>query len=146
MIPELVDIKGAWKVLPPGVHDATLKEVEECFAYNDRRRRLYEGLTKGLASLRTAGCRIVFIDGSYVSGKPFPGDFDACWDPCGVDATKLDPVLLDFSQARRGQKEVYGGEFFPSSACADGVHSFVAFFQVDRHTGGEKGIIRIRLQ
>ena len=32
MIPELVDIGSLWKVLPPGVHNATLDEVEKIFS------------------------------------------------------------------------------------------------------------------
>ena len=146
MIPESVDINGVWNVLPPGIHDATLGEVEERFATNDRRKLLYKGLREGVDSLKNAGCGTVFLDGSFVTDKPNPGDFDACWDPAGVDAKKLDPVLLDFSGARSRQKLNYGGEFFPSSAKADGAQTFVEYFQTDRHTGKPKGIIRIRLQ
>jgi hypothetical protein len=145
MIPDLVDINGIWKVLPPGVHDATLQDVEQRFAFNSKRRQLFQGFKKGVDCLRKAGCRTVFLDGSFVTDKPTPGDFDACWEPSGVDARKLDPVLLDFSAGRRRQKATYGGEFFPSSANVDGLRTFVEFFQTDRHTGKEKGIIRIRL-
>jgi len=42
MIPELVDIGSPWKVLPPGIHDATLDEVEGRFATNEHRKRLFE--------------------------------------------------------------------------------------------------------
>lgn len=86
------------------------------------------------------------MDGSYVTDKPNPGDFDLCWDPTHVNAHKLDPVFLDFSNLRKNQKLKYGGEFFPSSAKADGTHTFIEFFQIDKETGLEKGIIRIQLQ
>lgn len=145
MIPEFVDIESVWKVLPTGIHDATMPEVERRFAFNNRRRQLFEGFTKGIDSLRTAGCGTVFLDGSFVTAKPTPGDFDACWEPSGVDIGKLDPVLLEFSAGRTRQKAMYGGEFFPSSANADGFRTFVDFFQTDRHTGREKGIVRILL-
>ena len=145
MIPDSIDINGVWNVLPPGVHDATMDEIELRFARNDIRRELFEGFGRGVHALYLAGCRTVFLDGSYVTEKPKPGDFDACWDPSGVDATKLDPVLLDFSDKRRNQKLKYGGEFFPSSASADGTRTFVEFFQTDRHSGKPKGIIRVRL-
>ena len=62
-----------------------------------------------------------------------------------MDPGKLDPVLLEFSHKRRRQKLRYGGEFFPSSAKADGNRTFVELFQIDRHTGKPKGIIRVRL-
>jgi hypothetical protein len=145
MIPGLVDIDGVWNVLPPGIHDATLGEVEQRFATNDRRKLLYKGFREGVDSLKNAGCRTVFLDGSFVSDKPNPGDFDACWDPAGVDDKKLDPVLLDFSHGRKRQKLKYGGEFFPSSVKADGAQTFVEYFQTDTETEKAKGIIRIRL-
>jgi hypothetical protein len=87
----------------------------------------------------------VYLDGSFVTGKPEPGDFDVCWDPTGVDPSRLDPVLLDFSDGRKAQQEKYCGEFFPSSARADGRLTFVDFFQVDKLSGEAKGIARIRL-
>ncbi len=145
MIPGAIDINGVWKVLPLGIHEATLEEIEDRFATTEARRKLFNGFKRGVQSLRTAGCRIVYLDGSYVTEKKAPGDFDACWDPSGVDPGKLDPVLLDFSHKRRSQKMKYGGEFFPSSFKADGRSTFIEFFQTDRHTGNAKGIIRIAL-
>jgi len=145
MIPDHVNINGIWKVLPTGIHDATLKEIEQRFATNEKRRTLFEGFKKGVDSLRRAGCKEVFLDGSFVSDKPNPGDFDACWDPVGVDDEELDPVLLDFRHGRRAQKLKYGGEFHLSSAKADGTRTYVEFFQVDKDTGKAKGIIRVRL-
>lgn len=145
MIPELVDIKSIWNVLPEGVHDGTLEEIKQRFAYNLKRKQLFEGFINGINSLRKAGCRIVFLDGSFVTSKPTPGDFDACWDPLGVDARKLNPVLLDFSNKRKKQKETFGGEFFLSTAYADSSSTFVDYFQTDKDTGKRKGIIGIQL-
>jgi hypothetical protein len=145
MIPKSIDIDGGWNVLPPGIHDATLLEIEKRFATNKIRKALYDGFKRGLQALKSAGCKVVFLDGSFVSDKVFPGDFDTCWDPTGVDVKKLDPVFLDFSDNRKRQKVKYGGEFFPSSAKADGSRTFVTFFQMDKDTGKEKGIIRVRL-
>ncbi len=145
MIPHRVDIGAPWTVLPPGVHEAALDELEALFATNAHRRRLLEGLSRGCEALRFAGCKAVYLDGSYVTGKPHPGDFDACWDPQDVDLAKLDPVLLDFADARRAQKQKYFGEFFPSIVLADGTHTFVEFFQIEKDTGLQKGIIAIRL-
>jgi hypothetical protein len=145
MIPDAVDIGAPWKVLPPGLHDATLDEIDQRFATNGTRTRLVEGLRAGCEALKLAGCRLVFLDGSFVTDKPLPDDFDACWYEIGVDATKLDPVLLDFANGRRNQKAKYGGEFFPSAARADAHMTFVEYFRHDKHTGKEKGLIRIRL-
>ena len=143
MVPSFVDIGGPWKVLPPGIHDATIEEVEARFAISDHRKRIFSGFRNGVMALRKAGCRKIFLDGSFVTEKPIPGDFDVCWDPIGVDVKKLDPVFLDFSDARKKQKECFHGEFFPTNLLANGTHIFLGFFQTDRHTGRAKGIISI---
>ncbi|MDP3980229.1 MAG: hypothetical protein Q8Q33_02310, partial [Chlamydiota bacterium] len=72
-------------------------------------------------------------------------DFDACWDPIGVDPTKIDPDLLDFNDRRKKQKERFHGEFFPADLLADGKHFFFNFFQIDKYTGNAKGVICIKL-
>lgn len=146
MIPQHVDVGSPWKVLPPGVHDATLKEVDVCFATNPLRKALFDGFRRGCISLMAAGCSVVYLDGSFVTMKDTPGDYDACWEPAGVDVAKLDPILLDFSDKRMKQKLKYGGEFFISSNLADGSNRFLDFFQIDKYTGKKKGIIRIQLQ
>ena len=145
MIPELTDIGGPWKVLPPGIHDATLDEVEMRFASNSHRRNLFQGLLRAVQALRHAGCSTVYLDGSFVTEKPTPGDFDACWDDSGVEVNRLDRALLDFKDKRRAQKQKFMGELFPAGTFAMGGKVFIDFFQTDRHTGEPKGIIRIRL-
>ena len=145
MIPKAVNIKSVWDVLPPGIHDAPMEEIEQRFATNEVRKSLFEGFSRGVKALCRAGCRIVFLDGSFVTEKERPGDFDVCWEPMGVVLEKLDPVFLDFNDKRRRQKQKYDGEFFPSSSKADGTRTFMDFFQIDKYTGKPKGIIRIRL-
>ena len=114
MIPNFIDIGGPWRVLPAGVHHATVKEVENRFASSERRKILYSGFIKGVNVLRKAGCLSLFLDGSFITEKTIPGDFDVCWDVAGVDDAKLDPVLLDFSDGRKNQKKCFQGEFFPA--------------------------------
>lgn len=143
MISVLININGAWDVLPPGIHDATLSEIENRFATNDKRKRLFDGFKKGVKSLTTAGCSNIFLDGSFVTAKTEPVDYDACWDTVGVDVNKLDPVLLDFSNGRKNQKLKFLGEFFPSSIRANRQSTFMDFFQTDMYTGRKKGIIRV---
>jgi hypothetical protein len=146
MIPAHVEIGSPWKVLPPGIHDASLDEVKTSLATNFVRKRLYKGLFEACQALQKAGCKVIYLDGSFVSEKPSPGDYDACWDPTNVNVALLDPVFLDFSNRRKKQKDKYGGEFFPSSSKADGNHTYLDYFQIDKYTGLNKGIIRIRLQ
>ncbi len=145
MIPLLIDIGSLWKVLPPGIHEATLDEVEKRFAINDDRQRLFDGFRRAVKALRTAGCKTVYLDGSFVTEKPNPADFDACWDDAGVDVSRLDRVFLDFKNKRRAQKQKYMGELFLAGMSAISGKAFINFFQTDRHTGKTKGIIRICL-
>ena len=104
------------------------------------------GLRAALENLKSAGCRTVYLNGSFVTSKSIPNDYDACWEEAGVDPTVLDPVLLTFDPGRAAQKARYLGELFPASIMADtdGL-SFLEFFQTDRATGGPKGIVAIDL-
>jgi hypothetical protein len=97
-------------------------------------------------ALRKARCRKIFLDGSFITDKPIPADFDVCWDDRGVDPTKLDPVFRDFKNSRKRQKESFHGEFFPAHSLADGKHRFLDYFQIDKYTGSAKGIICIKFQ
>ena len=144
MIPDFINIGGIWKVLQPGAHVATLGEIKDRFAISNHRKHLFAGLMKGVFALRKAGCRKILLDGSFITEKPIPADFDVCWDTAGVDPIKLDPVFLDFSDGRRNQKERFLGEFFPTNILADGRRPFFDFFQIDKYTGNAKGIICIR--
>jgi hypothetical protein len=133
--------------LPPGVHLATWTEIEERLAFNPRRRRLLAGFREACELLRKAGCRLVYLDGSFVTTKEHPGDFDACWDIQQVDDEALDPVFWDFSQGRAAQKRRFLGEFFPAQLPEGATgRAFVEFFQVNKLTGAPKGILVIRLR
>ncbi|MGI8559093.1 MAG: DUF6932 family protein [Solirubrobacteraceae bacterium] len=130
--------------LPPGIHPATWDEILERYATNQRREQLLSGLRAAIDSLRAAGCRRVYLDGSFVTDKELPGDFDVCWEMDGVDPARLDPVLLDFADLRAAQKARYGGELFPAEVAAQpGGVPFIDFFQRDRLTQVAKGIIEI---
>lgn len=146
MIPDLINIDGApWGVLPHGIHVATLSEVEQKFAVNRHRRKLFTGLVEAAKSLKQAGCKRIYLDGSFVTGKPKPEDYDGCWDPDCVNPEQLDPVFLDFSNGRRNQKQKYLGEMFPSGIERGSGKHFVDFFQVEKFTGKSKGIVEIDL-
>ena len=80
-----------------------------------------------------------------MTGKPLPGDFDACWDHKNIDVGKLNPVFLDFSNQRAAQKSAFRGEFFPAMAQAGGGFTYIDFFQNDKSNGGTKGILRLEL-
>ena len=118
------------------------------FGGNPWRQGLLMGLRAALENLSGAGCRSIYLNGSFVTRKDRPNDYDSCWEEAGVDAAALDPVLLTFEFGRAAQKAKYLGELFPASAPADEEEglSFLEFFQTDKETGSAKGIIALDLR
>ena len=132
--------------LPPGIHWATWDEIVVKFGTSPWRRDLLAGFRSALDGLKRAGCRTVYLDGSFVTDKEVPGDFDACWDEVGVNMTLIDPVLLEFDRGRAAQKTKFRGEFFPASWTARMRGDvFLEFFQIDKETGQRKGIVALDL-
>jgi hypothetical protein len=131
--------------LPPGVHFCEWEEFNEKFGTNYKRERMIEGLLLAMTQLKAAGCRTIYINGSFVTSEPDPNDFDACYDRETVDMDDLRvnaPRLFNHYD-RNAQKAKYRGEIFPSDQPVGnyGENSF-EFFQKDRRQR-KKGIIAI---
>lgn len=143
MIPAHVASTG---YLPPGEHLASWDEIVARFGGTPWRQILLEGLARALHDLRAAGCKRVYLDGSFVTTKVQPEDCDACWDMAGVDFDRIDETLLTFDAGRRTQKAKYFGELFPADEAAEPFGTlFRDFFQRDRE-GHVKGIVVIDLE
>lgn len=137
---------GLFGLLPPGVHEATWAEVEAALGFSAKRMDLLTGLKDACLNLRSAGATHVFIDGSFSTSKKQPGDWDCCYSAVGVDASKLDPVLKDFTNGRLAQKRKYGGEMFIASVKSGLLGPpYLDFFQKDKGTGKAKGIVKLDL-
>jgi hypothetical protein len=120
--------------------------MEAKFATNDHRRWLFDGLVAVAEALRKAGCRSMYIGGSFVTGKATPGDFDGCWDPTNVQRALLDGVFLDFENERAAQKWTYRGEMFISTTPSGQGGTYFDFLQVEKSTGEAVGLVGIRLR
>lgn len=133
--------------LPPGIHWAEWHEIEARFGWNPHRRHLLQGFRQAAKLLKAAGCKAVFLDGSFVTSKEMPGDYDACWDVRNVDAEMVDAVFLDFTNRRAAQKIRFQGEFFPADL-PEGLSgkTFLEFFQVDKDSGDPKGIVALNME
>ncbi len=146
MIPAYIQITGVtFGVLPPGIHWTTLDEIEARFAQSPHRAWLFDGILMVAEALRCANCEIMYLDGSFVTEKSHPNDFDGCWEPRNVRAESLNPVLLDFTNGRAAQKQKYRGEMFILSSMNGGVQTFLEFFQREKQTGAAKGIVGVKL-
>jgi hypothetical protein len=133
--------------LPPGLHCVVWDEFAERFGATPYRKKLLRGLRRAMDALKQAGCKAVYIDGSFVTIKEMPADFDGCWDTDGVNLALLDPVLMDLRPGRWAQKTKYGGELFPAQFKEAGSgKTFLDFFSIDKGSGDAKGIVVISLQ
>lgn len=133
--------------LPPGVHSASWEEVAERFGGTARRDALLQGLLRAAVNLRAAGARVIWLDGSFVTDKEEPDDWDGVWDPSNADLAKVDPVLIDpadLAAGRYRQKAKYGGELLVGTETATRM-PFQVFFQQDKN-GDPKGIVRLDLR
>jgi hypothetical protein len=130
-------------LLPPGIHSGDWKEVEAMFGTTPWRLWLLEGLRAALAELARVGCRTAYLDGSFVTNKAVPGDYDLCWDPTGVDLLAIDPVFRDLAAPRAAQKAKYRGDLLPNVIEGSSGMPFIDFFQIERNTGLAKGIVAL---
>lgn len=147
MIPKLKRISGApYLVLPPGTHWCTWAEIRNEFARNRQREFVLGGLTSAAKLLMNAGCKTIYVNGSFVTSKPEPDDFDACWDTTSVNQSILDPIFFDIDHPRDAQKRRFWGEFLPVDFRIEGGTSFFDLFQREKFTGKPKGILGIDLR
>lgn len=134
--------------LPPGIYEAFWDEFCERFGFTKHRQWLINGLQAALKTLSYAGCNIVYINGSFVTAKKEPNDYDLCWSVNTVVPELLDSDLLDFSPKGRSlMKKKYRGDLFPAEI-PEGVSgkTFLNFFQTDKYTGESKGIISLKIR
>jgi hypothetical protein len=130
-------------LLPRGIHNAHWAEFAKRLGWNAHRQELLAGMKVGLVLLRDAGAEIAYVDGSFVTAKDVPEDFDVCWAIEGVKRSLLDPVFLAFENQRAAQKARFKGEFLPAWSDADGMRTYLEFFQIDKESGRRKGIIAL---
>ena len=133
--------------LSVGVHPWEWGEFLVAFVWNRRRQFLAGGLYRALDNLRHAGCRAAIVDGSFISSANEPRDYDAAFDPTGVDGTLVDPVLLRYDDGRKAMKAKYFGDVFPwvAIACEKTGMIYHEFFQQDR-SGQRKGVVLLNLK
>jgi hypothetical protein len=130
--------------MPPGIHTVTLAEVEAKFAHNVKRKYLFVGLARVVGILIEANCPEVFLDGSYITKKEEPGDYDLCFEPTGLQPTELLRVLLSSKENRKAE---YLGDIFTRLPVPPYYHDHVAEWQRDgRNDDVVKGILRIDLR
>ena len=129
--------------LNPGIHKMTWKEFYDFFSFSERRKELLNGLEKVLVIFREIEIPHFYIDGSFVTDKLEPEDWDSCFD-CSIpqmqDLLKTYP-LFD----RKEQKKLYKGELFYALWEADeyGTKYLDFFQQIRGNSILKKGIVEL---
>ncbi len=136
--------------LPAGIHPMTWVDFYEKFSFSPKRKALLVGLQNAITALKQCGCTSIFIDGSFVTNKLEPNDYDACWEgdfnSIYHKMNELEPVFLEVRNPRKLQKEKYFGEFLHVTDIADSKGMcYLEFFQQIRYTTDKKGIVKINL-
>jgi len=106
------------------------------------------GTLEAVRLLKQAGARDVWIDGSFVTSKWTPNDWDGCYGSIGLDLDALDPLFRDLANLTAGrprQHQRFGGEFIPAFIGGGAGRTMLDFFQTDRE-GRAKGIVRIDME
>jgi len=132
-------------LLPKGVHFAEWTKFTKKFGTNSHRLKLMAGLKEALTALKNAGCHLVYIDGSFVTTKRIPNDYDLCYE---IIDMRMNLLPIEFAirgpTAKPRQKATYLGEFYPAMDEAEKNCCYLRFFQSDRN-GNRKGIVALFL-
>jgi hypothetical protein len=144
-------------MLPEGIHDCTLEELEERFAFNPARRILWQRLLEFLEWTRSMKqFSHAYIAGGFITAKPEPSDTDVVLQAqarYGPEAfVAMEPFFARGMGAIHERYSVhlhFWCEGFPG-----GVSDFRFFFQYLRpqdaaplglREDARKGIVRIQL-
>jgi len=149
LIPAFDSSTGA---LPPGNHQATLDQIAERLGFTPRRRWLLEGLSAAVKAFWAVGIQEIYLDGSFCTEKPDPGDVDGYWvEPDDGVYDRIDPYWIDFGlilipQVRKWKWRMWadhGVEFFIHPVMqASPEMGFPEFFRQDRD-GQPRGVIQV---
>jgi hypothetical protein len=117
-------------VLPPGIHQADWNSMVELLGFNQARRvMIQEGLCPFLRALKPLPVGDIFVDGSFATAKPLPGDIDGY-----VLARFQDEVACYLEDTREAFKKHLRIDFYPALTDFEGMGSEEYFRDVFRAT------------
>jgi predicted nucleotidyltransferase len=101
--------------LPIGVHISNIDEITERFGFNEHRQNLLKGLSKAILDLKDLGFKRIYLNGSFVTNKEYPKDYDLCWEETiEVDFELFaykNPILAGL-EGQEFQQKVYLGDIY----------------------------------
>ncbi len=134
-------------LLPPGVHDATMDEVEATFGRGSTRWGLMAKLREFVTELQQWRLTDeLLIDGSFVTGEPNPHDIDLLLVfPIDYDEGRdVSPYEYNL-RSHRMVKKRFGFDLFAVKPNTPRCLKLIDLFsQVKNRPGEIKGIVRLR--
>lgn len=138
-------------LLPVGVHECTLDEIEASFGQfcvSDRRPRLFRDLKRYVEDVRQAAVgRYLVVNGSYVTGKPDPNDIDVLLIlRDDVDLTQPVPPFEYNARSRKYVRKQFGLDYYVGfEGDESAVRILNVWSEVKLVPGASKGILKINL-
>lgn len=131
--------------LPDGDHMATWQEVQDRFGQTASRRILCDQLNQLILAARGCDFLWVYIFGSFISGKPDPGDVDLMWVYRAEQLEFMRPECRDLIDYQR-MKSRFAWDVFCCSDSPDVVAYLLQGWRKNKAKTKERGIIKIDLQ
>ena len=133
-------------LLPPEIHSASIEEVVERLGFSPKRQDLIErGLKPLVERLKALGVREVYLNGSFATSKPSPGDID------GYVLTTVGSALeTEMAEHQEEWKATYQVDLWPAYTDQPGEMSQAAWEIFFGHTKDQppkaKGIVKLILE
>ena len=126
-------------LLPSGIHECSLEDINTRFTWNEHRTGLFASFLRFLESeLRPVFPYPIFFDGSFVTDKELPDDTDVVLDVSNAPDDRKWRALMFMQQHQERIKEHYRVHFWIN---LPGLNDFAAFFQyVGVKTARNKGL------
>lgn len=126
-------------LLPSGRHQCTLAEAQDRFAHNDARNIIWTNLQVALTDMVAFGLSgHLYLDGSYVTDKPIPGDIEVTLDVSAEPPVKQGLAILFYVKHHDRLKNTIKVDWYPT---LPGNSDFVSFFEyVGEKTAIQKNV------
>jgi hypothetical protein len=122
----------------------SFNEFQNLFGKNEQRLEKIKNLLIFLKIFWSFGCSTIYVAGSFVSIKEFPGDIDVCVDITTIKYAafkKEYPEFFKDSGIRKYQKQLKCHFFFFDTYSTE----ILDFFRFDRD-GNPRGLVKISIR
>ncbi len=143
-------------ILPTGIHDCNLSEIEAIFVYNDKRGAIWKNLLSYIAQVVTIlEVNVMYVDGSFVTDKKLPGDVDVVLEFTNVATLMSARDHAPHLFSHKNVKTTFNIDLFTFELMPPGRPDFREFFQLLRPqeasdrgvpVGTQKGILKISIR